>query len=79
MPTIFFQTAPDITIAADIFGDPKNEPILLLHGGGQTRHSWKKTGQRLAAAGYGQDTPVADNATDEGRAQNRRIEATVLK
>jgi len=52
MPTIFFQTTPDITIAADIFGDPKNEPILLLHGGGQTRHSWKKTGQKLAATGW---------------------------
>ncbi|MFD9663327.1 alpha/beta fold hydrolase [Rhodococcus sp. NPDC059968] len=32
-----------------------NEPagvVLLLHGGGQTRHSWRRTGERLAAAGW---------------------------
>ncbi len=29
---------------------------------------------RLAAAGFGQERPVADNASDEGRAKNRRVE-----
>ncbi len=26
--------------------------VLLLHGGGQTRHSWSRTAERLAAAGW---------------------------
>ena len=30
--------------------------------------------ERLAAVGYGEDKPVADNTTDAGRAKNQRIE-----
>lgn len=34
--------------------------------------------ERLAVAGYGEHLPVADNDSDYGRAENRRIEIVVL-
>lgn len=47
-----FQTDEEITIVADAYGNPDDNPILLLHGGGQTRNSWKKTGEVLAEKGW---------------------------
>lgn len=34
---------------------------------------------RLRSKGYGQDKPIADNNTEEGRAQNRRTELTIIE
>ncbi|GAB6899307.1 alpha/beta fold hydrolase [Kineosporia succinea] len=42
----------DVTLAADHWGDPAATPVVLLHGGGQTRHSWGATGRDLAGAGW---------------------------
>ena len=37
---------------AGTLADCQNKPpVVLLHGGGQTRHAWKKTQQALASAG----------------------------
>ncbi|MFF0816295.1 alpha/beta fold hydrolase [Rhodococcus sp. NPDC003318] len=44
-----------VTLVADRW-DPVDRPalgtVLLLHGGGQTRHSWQRTGKRLADHGW---------------------------
>jgi pimeloyl-ACP methyl ester carboxylesterase len=39
-------------LAADGAGDPADPPVLLLHGGGQTRHSWGTTLNALASRGW---------------------------
>lgn len=50
--TIRIPVAPGVEIAADVAG-PRGAPTVILgHGGGQTRHSWDKAEQQLAAAGY---------------------------
>jgi pimeloyl-ACP methyl ester carboxylesterase len=41
-----------MTIAADAWGDPSAQPVLLLHGGGQTRYAWGGTARALARAGF---------------------------
>lgn len=40
-----------ITLAGEQWGNADGPLVLLLHGGGQTRHSWKSTGAQLAASG----------------------------
>ena len=39
-------------LAADVAGDPADPPAILLHGGGQTRHSWGTTLGALADKGW---------------------------
>jgi pimeloyl-ACP methyl ester carboxylesterase len=51
-PTFIQIPADDVMIAADAFGDCNKPPVVLLHGGFQTRHSWRATGRDLASAGW---------------------------
>jgi len=39
-------------LASDAAGDPADPPVILLHGGGQTRHSWGTTLGALADKGW---------------------------
>jgi pimeloyl-ACP methyl ester carboxylesterase len=47
-----FVGASGITLVADATGDPSDPPVVFLHGGGQTRHSWRQTVDALAASGW---------------------------
>jgi len=57
MTTVEFRGADDLTLVADEWNrgaDTSGErpAILMLHGGGQNRYSWKNTGQVLADRGF---------------------------
>jgi pimeloyl-ACP methyl ester carboxylesterase len=45
-----FKGAAGNALAADIYGE-EGPPVLLLHGGGQTRYAWRKTGDLIARMG----------------------------
>lgn len=47
-----FAGSDGLRLAADVAGDPAAPPVLLLHGGGQTRHSWGGTMRDLAGRGW---------------------------
>lgn len=53
--TVQFSGIDGITLVADEWNRDAaagHPTILMLHGGGQNRHSWKNTGQILADEGY---------------------------
>lgn len=61
----------------DNVGNPKSNKILSDERAKAVLESILAQGidpKRLKAAGYGQDKPIADNNTEEGRAKNRRVE-----
>jgi len=47
-----YDVGDGVVIAADVWGDPAAFPVILLHGGGQTRHAWGGVGEILAQAGF---------------------------
>jgi pimeloyl-ACP methyl ester carboxylesterase len=49
--TATFIGAASNKLVADVFGD-NGSPVLLLHGGGQTRHAWTKTAVEIARKGH---------------------------
>ncbi len=46
-----YSVRSGMRIVCDSWGDPDAPPVILLHGGGQTRHAWGATAQSLADAG----------------------------
>lgn len=49
--TVTFTGSGGIPLVGDEWGERELPSVLLLHGGGQTRHSWKDAGRHLARAG----------------------------
>src|SRR4051794_12756204 len=47
-----FEGFEGIHLVADVYGDPDDWPVLLMHGGGQTRHAWGGAAATLAAQGW---------------------------
>ena len=52
MESLDLAGAGGLRLRADAFGDPADPPVLLLHGGGQTRFAWGSTPQALAERGW---------------------------
>ncbi len=50
--SISFEVAEGVELRGDAWGSPADRPVLLLHGGGQTRHSWAGSSERIAAEGW---------------------------
>jgi len=45
-----FKGAAGNRLVGDVYGDA-GQPVLLLHGGGQTRHAWRRTAEHLGRTG----------------------------
>lgn len=41
-----------LPLCADAGGNPSNPPVILLHGGGQTRYSWGRAARELVQSGF---------------------------
>lgn len=47
-----FTTPDGLTLVGDVGGPPGGAAVILLHGGGQTRHSWAGAMRGLVDGGY---------------------------
>jgi outer membrane protein OmpA-like peptidoglycan-associated protein len=81
---ILNETYPDIKISieghTDATGKPdKNQTLSECRANAVKAYlvSKKVAGERLSTSGFGQDKPIADNTTKEGKAKNRRVEFKV--
>lgn len=52
MQAISFSGHGQLRLCADAGGDPGAPAVILMHGGGQTRHSWGKAARELVEAGF---------------------------
>ncbi|MDB5420723.1 MAG: hypothetical protein JWR59_670, partial [Brevundimonas sp.] len=51
MTKLTFKGFGGIELVAEVWGSDEDPAVLLLHGGGQSRHSWRAAAETLATAG----------------------------
>ncbi len=49
---VSYQVSDGVNLVGDAWGTNDAAPVLLLHGGGQTRHAWGGTARALAEQGW---------------------------
>ena len=69
-PMRYWEGHSGIRIAGDHWGQENGPLVVLLHGGGQTRHAWKGAGEALGEAGYQAIALDARGHGDSGWAPN---------
>ena len=47
-----FKVSSGLNIEATALGNPNDSLVILLHGGGQTRHAWGATAKNLSESGF---------------------------
>lgn len=50
--TVTYRGAGGLRLVGDVHGDDDRPPVLFLHGGGQTRHSWGRAAEVVARRGW---------------------------
>jgi outer membrane protein OmpA-like peptidoglycan-associated protein len=82
----FLKSNPNVRVEiaghTDDKGDDAYNKKLSQNRAESVRRYFMSNGidqSRLIAKGYGEEQPVADNTTDEGRARNRRVELRVVE
>lgn len=76
----FDRTLIDVDGHTDSVGNAQYNLALSERRANAVANYLASTGidpRRMSAIGYGMDRPVASNATDAGRAQNRRVEISI--
>lgn len=75
------QAHPELKVSieghTDNVGTPQNNKTLSLQRAKSVMNAVVQKGiaaTRLTAVGWGQEKPIADNRSEEGRAKNRRVE-----
>lgn len=66
----------------DNVGNPKDNEALSTNRAYSVKQyieSFKVSGSRIMAKGYGANQPIADNKTEDGRSKNRRTEFLILE